>query len=299
VANPSPGGWRDLMINFYFTSDPHRHVCEIQVVHSRMLVARKGLPGHAIYGRSRNALEILEKMEVAVPATRTRKARQHLMIYKTAAKDVLRVGFEVTHLIEAGYTSEQILDAGVDQADLRAAMEEAGLEEGAVPLQGIKRFKNAAKSIEVINKMGGRLQSSVEGQGFGGGNIGTLSTIEKLRKAIKKTAVSLVGMTESTPTVTRSTFSNRPLTATILTTLRRSTRWGCRLASLVAAGLRAPAARKTAPSSPPPRQPTPHPSCGRRTPRSSVARTWRAPRAAPAVAPARLHRVRQGPRRAR
>ena len=113
VAKPSPGGWRDLMINFYFTKDPHRHVCEIQVVHSRMLVARKGLPGHAIYGRSRNALEILEKMEVALPAKRTRKARQHLMIYNTKAEEVLRVGFRISHLIEAGYTSQQILNAGV------------------------------------------------------------------------------------------------------------------------------------------------------------------------------------------
>ena len=46
------------MLNFYMTADPHRHVCEIQIVHTRMLVARKGLPGHAIYGRSRNALEM-------------------------------------------------------------------------------------------------------------------------------------------------------------------------------------------------------------------------------------------------
>ena len=58
VANPTSSGWRDLMINFFFVDDPNRHVCEVQVVHSKMLVARQGLPGHAIYGRTRNALEV-------------------------------------------------------------------------------------------------------------------------------------------------------------------------------------------------------------------------------------------------
>ena len=26
IEKPSPGGWRDLMINFYLARDPHRHV---------------------------------------------------------------------------------------------------------------------------------------------------------------------------------------------------------------------------------------------------------------------------------
>jgi hypothetical protein len=35
-------------------------VCEVQVVHEMMLTARKGLPGHAIYGIVRSAIELIE-----------------------------------------------------------------------------------------------------------------------------------------------------------------------------------------------------------------------------------------------
>lgn len=31
VSNPSAGGWRDLMVNFYLMKDPNRHICEVQV----------------------------------------------------------------------------------------------------------------------------------------------------------------------------------------------------------------------------------------------------------------------------
>jgi hypothetical protein len=59
-ARPSAGGWRDLMVNFVIVGDPTRHVCEVQVVHEMMLTARKGLPGHAIYGIVRCAMELIE-----------------------------------------------------------------------------------------------------------------------------------------------------------------------------------------------------------------------------------------------
>jgi hypothetical protein len=59
-ARPSAGGWRDLMVNFVIVGDPTRHVCEVQVVHEMMLTARKGLPGHAIYGIVRSAMELIE-----------------------------------------------------------------------------------------------------------------------------------------------------------------------------------------------------------------------------------------------
>lgn len=44
VEKPSPGGWRDLLINFYITSDPNQHICEVQVVIAKMLVADAELP---------------------------------------------------------------------------------------------------------------------------------------------------------------------------------------------------------------------------------------------------------------
>ena len=36
------------------------HICEIQVVHTMLLSARKTLPGHDVYNRVRNAMELLE-----------------------------------------------------------------------------------------------------------------------------------------------------------------------------------------------------------------------------------------------
>jgi hypothetical protein len=58
VQSPSPGGWRDLMLNVGLVEPPH--ICEIQVVHHELLVARKGLPGHSIYNAVRNCTELLE-----------------------------------------------------------------------------------------------------------------------------------------------------------------------------------------------------------------------------------------------
>ena len=59
-TRPTPDGWRDLMVNFYFVSDEHCHICEVQIVHSVLLMARKDLPGHTVYVQVRNARELLE-----------------------------------------------------------------------------------------------------------------------------------------------------------------------------------------------------------------------------------------------
>jgi len=48
------------MVNFYFVSDEHCHICEVQIVHSVLLMARKDLPGHTVYVQVRNARELLE-----------------------------------------------------------------------------------------------------------------------------------------------------------------------------------------------------------------------------------------------
>ena len=62
--SPSLGGWRDVMVNFSFEGDPSKHICELQIVHKNMLTARKGLPGHSVYNRVRNAWELLEHFGV-------------------------------------------------------------------------------------------------------------------------------------------------------------------------------------------------------------------------------------------
>jgi hypothetical protein len=65
---PSSGGWADAMVNFYFVSDDLRHICEIQVVHEDLLLARSGLGGHKIYNKCRNATEVLEFGATLAPA---------------------------------------------------------------------------------------------------------------------------------------------------------------------------------------------------------------------------------------
>ena len=73
--SPSPGGWRDLMLNFHIEVGGVSHICELQVVHETLLKARSGLPGHAIYGRVRNASELIEyKMGNAISAAALRLA---------------------------------------------------------------------------------------------------------------------------------------------------------------------------------------------------------------------------------
>ena len=53
-----------MMINYRLVGDGH--VCEVQICHNSLLVARKGLPGHLIYGRVRNATELLEQLDLAL-----------------------------------------------------------------------------------------------------------------------------------------------------------------------------------------------------------------------------------------
>ena len=68
--HPSGGGWRDVMINFYVVGDGAKHVCEVQLVHKSLLTARKGLPGHIIYGVVRNATEVLEFLGLLIKSER-------------------------------------------------------------------------------------------------------------------------------------------------------------------------------------------------------------------------------------
>ena len=37
---------------------------QVQICHDKMLVARKNLPGHLVYGRVRNATELLEHLQL-------------------------------------------------------------------------------------------------------------------------------------------------------------------------------------------------------------------------------------------
>ena len=66
MNHPTAGGWRDLLLLFRLKGCGDGHVCEVQLVHRSMLTARKGLPGHVIYGVVRNASEVHLQQSVFV-----------------------------------------------------------------------------------------------------------------------------------------------------------------------------------------------------------------------------------------
>merc|ERR1711988_724443 len=59
-TEPTSSGWADIMVNFVFCNDAHKHICELQVVHEKMLLLRQGGGGHTDYNKSRAAMEFLE-----------------------------------------------------------------------------------------------------------------------------------------------------------------------------------------------------------------------------------------------
>ena len=46
---PTAAGWTDLMINFCLNNDPGKHVCEVQLIHSKMFSQRTIQEGHTAY----------------------------------------------------------------------------------------------------------------------------------------------------------------------------------------------------------------------------------------------------------
>ncbi|KAH8055618.1 hypothetical protein JL722_7956 [Aureococcus anophagefferens] len=109
VARPAAGGWRDALVNARFADDDV--VFEVQIVHRELLVARRGLPGHAIYNKVRTARETLEKMGLSRD-DRPRRVRE------------LRTG--------AGATAARLRALGVSLDDLVAARVADAADPGAL-----------------------------------------------------------------------------------------------------------------------------------------------------------------------
>jgi hypothetical protein len=58
--NPNGGGWRDCMLNIVCVKDPERIVCEVQIIHRNLMLARKGMAGHNDYTTYRSGVELQE-----------------------------------------------------------------------------------------------------------------------------------------------------------------------------------------------------------------------------------------------
>jgi len=56
----SGAGWTDLMLNFYMNDDENQHVCEVQLIHFKMLSQRTTQEGHGAYNVFRAATELLQ-----------------------------------------------------------------------------------------------------------------------------------------------------------------------------------------------------------------------------------------------
>ena len=103
--HPSGGGWRDVMINYFVLIDGAKHVCEVQLVHKSLLTARKGLPGHIIYGVVRNATEVLEFLGLLIKFEREAGLRA-LVNAGWGREAVERLGLPPPVLTLEGHTSD-------------------------------------------------------------------------------------------------------------------------------------------------------------------------------------------------
>eukprot|EP00940_MAST-03C_sp_MAST-3C-sp2_P003579 g3579.t1 len=82
LSRPSGGGWRDLLVNVAVPlPSGGEHVCEIQVVHPQLVAARTGLPGHEIYARVRNSIEILERRSGPAAVATMLELNEHNKVY--------------------------------------------------------------------------------------------------------------------------------------------------------------------------------------------------------------------------
>ena len=106
-------GWADFLINFYVTADPRKHVCEVQVAHHTMLVARKGLPGHQVYDHVRNAIEMNEFLGVGGEQGRAARLRE-----LRAQRDPIA---STAELLRLGCKPEALIASGCGQGELEQA----------------------------------------------------------------------------------------------------------------------------------------------------------------------------------
>eukprot|EP00039_Didymoeca_costata_P005256 m.79992 g.79992 ORF g.79992 m.79992 type:complete len:1068 (+) comp12735_c0_seq1:196-3399(+) len=58
----SADGWADTVVQFYFQDDENRHICEFQLLHSRMVTVRTNQNASAAFNRYRSAHEMLSAL---------------------------------------------------------------------------------------------------------------------------------------------------------------------------------------------------------------------------------------------
>jgi len=105
-----------------------------------MLVARKGLPGHVVYGRVRNATELLESLDLLDPETRS-EALPKLREKQWTAHGLAKLG---------AFSSEQLLAAGFGEAETQSALEEAAAAIGRARAPDVEQLKKDLELARAI-----------------------------------------------------------------------------------------------------------------------------------------------------
>ena len=68
MREPTGGGWADVLLNLKANDDANHFICELQLVHKKMLVTREELGGHDAYNEFRTASEFLELVQEGAEA---------------------------------------------------------------------------------------------------------------------------------------------------------------------------------------------------------------------------------------
>ena len=177
-AQPSAGGWRDLMVNFVLVGDATRHVCEVQVVHEMMLTARKGLPGHAIYGIVRSAMELIES------CGRERELRREA----------------VRSMVAAGATDVELIGASEDAWILEDPEWVAGVEGGR---DGLGRALSADKEEGRVRGL--NLRGKWKGEALPA-SVARLTALRELTMRGCESLKSVANLPESVTQIGRGAF---------------------------------------------------------------------------------------------
>ena len=118
---PSAGGWRDLMVNLVVLKgggeNTVQHICEVQVVHEMMLTSRKGLSGHGVYRKVRNAIELIESCGLE---NELRLAMVQILRKKGATDREILQRFEDGWILEDADWVEEVGDRQALREALRA-----------------------------------------------------------------------------------------------------------------------------------------------------------------------------------
>jgi len=209
-AQPSAGGWRDLMVNFVIVGDPTRHVCEVQVVHEMMLTARKGLPGHAIYGIVRSAMELIES------CGRERELRREA----------------VRSMVAAGATDVELIGASEDAWILEDPEWAAGVEGGRDRLGKAltaDKEEGRVRGLDLSGKWKGEALPA---------SVARLTALRELRMRECTSLMSVADLPASVTEIGKSAFSRCTSLASItlpasVTEIGGSAFYGCKsLASI-------------------------------------------------------------------